>query len=113
MFGQMIGLRNTVPSSAPRIVPLGLGQAFLSLNSLTCAMLGVIVAHDSPNYIWRWFRRLTDPILVPIAFITPAYVAPKYLPPIAAYWLAIARLLYYVSLYGLGLAPSLGPRGGG
>ncbi len=76
-------------------------------------MLGVIVAPDSSNYIWRWFRRLTDPILIPIAFITPAYVAPKYLPPIAAYWLGIARLLYYILLYGLGLAPTLAPHGGG
>jgi hypothetical protein len=55
---------------------------------------------------------LTDPILVPIAFITPAYVAPKYLPPIAAYWLGIARLAYYVLLYGLGAAPTLTPGGG-
>ena len=26
---------------------------------------------DSTNYIWRWFRRLTDPFLAPDAFITP------------------------------------------
>ena len=75
-------------------------------------MLGAILPHDSPNYIWRWFRRLTDPVLAPVAFITPAYVAPKYLPLIAAYWLAIARVAYYLLIYSLGLAPTLNPGGG-
>ena len=75
-------------------------------------MLGMILPHESPNYIWRWFRRLTDPVMVPIVFITPAYIAFKYLPLVAAYWLAIARVGYYLLIYSLGLAPSLNPGGG-
>ncbi|MEK7731110.1 MAG: YggT family protein [Planctomycetota bacterium] len=75
--------------------------------------LGFIVGQDSPNYIWRWFRRLTDPVMGPVSFITPAYVAPQYLPLIAAYWLALARLAYYLLIYSLGLAPTLTPGGGG
>ena len=45
----MIGLRNTVPSRIARIVPLGLGHAFLSLYSVTRSSFGVMVAHFTPT----------------------------------------------------------------
>ena len=49
MFGTRIGLRNVVPSSAARIVPLGLFHCFLSEYSFTRSSLGVIVAHFTPT----------------------------------------------------------------
>ena len=48
-FFTTIGRRNTVPSRIARIVPLGLGQAFLSLYSTTRSSLGVMVAHFTPT----------------------------------------------------------------
>ena len=53
MFFTRMGLRNTVPSRIERIWPLGEGQAFLSLYSVTRSASGVIVAHFTPTpYCW-------------------------------------------------------------
>ncbi len=45
----MIGSRKIVPSRMLRIVPFGLRHMRLSLNSLTRASSGVIVAHLTPT----------------------------------------------------------------
>src|SRR5512134_3214379 len=60
---------------------------------------------DSPNYIFRWFRRLTAWLIRPVAFITPAIVPRLALSPIAAFWIAIARVVFFAVLYASGLAP--------
>jgi YggT family protein len=60
---------------------------------------------DSPNYVYRWFRRLTDWLLRPVAYITPAVVPPMALAPIAALWVAIARVAFFVLLHAAGLTP--------
>ena len=39
-------------------------------------MFGMFLPPDSPNYIYRWFRRLTDWLMRPVAFITPSIVPP-------------------------------------
>ena len=63
---------------------------------------------DSPNYIYRWFRRLTNWIMPPVAFITPSIVPAIALAPIAAFWVAMARVAYFVALYSAGLMPRVG-----
>jgi len=68
-------------------------------------MLGAILAPDSPNYIYRWFRRLTDWLIVPVAYITPSAFPSMVLPPIAAFWVAIARILFFVVMSSAGLTP--------
>lgn len=60
---------------------------------------------DSPNYIFRWFRRLTDWLMRPVAFITPAIVPRLALSPIAAFWIAIARVVFFVALFAAGHVP--------
>jgi hypothetical protein len=60
---------------------------------------------DSPNYIYRWFRRLTNWLMPPVAFITPSIVPAIALAPIAAFWVAMARVAYFVALYSAGLMP--------
>lgn len=60
---------------------------------------------ESPNYIYRWFRRLTDWLIRPVAFITPAIVPPLALSPIAAFWVAMARVAFFVILHAAGLTP--------
>jgi YggT family protein len=60
---------------------------------------------DSPNYIFRWFRRLTDWLMRPVAFITPSAVPALALAPIAAFWIAMARIAFFIALHAAGLTP--------
>jgi len=62
---------------------------------------------DSPNYIYRWFRRLTNWLMRPVAYITPSIVPPVALAPIAAFWVAIARVAFFMGLYAAGLTPRM------
>ena len=65
-------------------------------------LLGLFVDPDSPNYIWRFFCRLTDPVVAAIAVVTP-----KATPPVVVwlfgfvwlFWLRVA-LLYGFLLLG-------------
>ncbi len=70
-------------------------------------MFALFLRPDSPNYIYRWFRRLTDWLIRPVAFITPAIVPPLALSPIAAFWVAIARVVFFVVLHAAGLTPRI------
>lgn len=69
--------------------------------------LGAILRPDSPNYIYRWFRRLTEPLLAPVRFISPSYITPRYLPLAGACWMAAARVAFYIAMFNAGLAPKV------
>jgi YggT family protein len=62
-------------------------------------LLGVIVAPDSSNYIWRFFCRFTDPVVAAVALVTPKATVPVVL------WLCV--LLLQVLLL-LGALPRTG-----
>ncbi len=68
-------------------------------------MFGLFLAPDSPNFIYRWFRRLTDWFLRPVAFVTHPIVPHTVLPLVAAFWMAMARLAFFMMLYAAGLTP--------
>jgi YggT family protein len=68
-------------------------------------MFELFVRPDSPNYVYRWFRRLTDWLLRPVSFITPSIVPRLALAPVAAFWVAIARVFFFIILYAAGLTP--------
>ncbi len=68
-------------------------------------MFALFLPPESPNYIYRWFRRLTDWLIRPVAFITPAIVPSLALSPIAAFWVAMARVAFFVILHAAGLTP--------
>lgn len=68
-------------------------------------MFAMVLPADSPNFIFRWFRRLTDWLLKPVAFITPSIVPPLALAPVAAFWVAMARVVFFMALYAAGLIP--------
>jgi YggT family protein len=70
-------------------------------------LLAFVMAPDSANYIWRFFRRLTDPVLVAAGFITPSFISPFFLPLIGAFWLLILRHALFVALYAAGVAPEV------
>ena len=68
-------------------------------------MFSLFLRPDSPNYIYRWFRRLTNWLIGPVRFITPSFVPHIAIPPVAAFWVAIARVAFFMALYAAGLMP--------
>lgn len=70
-------------------------------------MLGILVRPDSKNYIYRWFRLITDPFVRAVALITPGNIGVMYLPLVSVFWLMVARLLFFALMYNLGLVPKL------
>lgn len=71
-------------------------------------LLSFILPPDTTNYIYRWFYRLTEWLVRPVAFITPRAIAPRFLPPVAAFWVVVVRVLYIMTLLAAGLAPTVG-----
>ncbi|TQF76478.1 YggT family protein [Elioraea sp. Yellowstone] len=83
------------------------GLAVLAWTSLGRFLLQVFVAPDSQNYIWRFFRLLTDWWVGTVRLVTPLYVAPLYLPLLAALWAFGLRLVIALAMFAAGLAPRL------
>lgn len=73
--------------------------------------LGLFLPPDSPNYIYRWFRRLTEWFVRPVAFITPSDMPAGVLPLVAAFWIAVVRVLFFVLMFSAGLTPRLSQGG--
>lgn len=79
--------------------------AALTYTLLGRALLGLIVAPDSPNYIWRFFCRITDPVIALIGPVTPKATAPVVVWLFGVVWLFWLRVgLLYVLLW-LGAFP--------
>jgi YggT family protein len=70
-------------------------------------MFSIFLRPDSPNYIYRWFRRLTDWLIRPVTFITPSMMPRLTIAPIAAFCVAMARVAFFMTLYAAGLTPRL------
>ncbi len=71
-------------------------------------LLSLVVDEDSENYIWRFFCRLTSPIVAVVAVVTPIAVAPLVLWLFAITWLFWLRMLLYFGFALGGIAPKLG-----
>jgi YggT family protein len=71
------------------------------------AILGLIVDHSSKNYIWRFFCRITDPVVDAVAVVTPKAVAPVVLWLMAFVWLFWIRIAFYALFAITGLSPKL------
>ena len=69
-------------------------------------ILAVFLPPDSKNYVFRAFVRITDPMLVPVRFITPAAVPQMILLIFAALWTLVLRFALLVMLAGT-LSPVL------
>jgi YggT family protein len=67
--------------------------AALMYTMLGRALLGLIVNPDSENYIWRFFCRITDPVISVLAKVTPKATAPVVLWLFAFVWLFWLRVL--------------------
>jgi YggT family protein len=68
-------------------------------------VLGFMVPPDSSNYIWRFFRKLTDPVVAATGFITPRFIGPFLLPLVGMFWLTVLRVGLLIALFAIGLAP--------
>jgi YggT family protein len=67
-------------------------------------LLSLFLAPDSKNYIYRAFVRITDPVLVPVRFITPALVPHMLVIIFSALWTLVLRFALL-----LAMADSLSP----
>ena len=89
-------------------LPFHLGNYALALLFWTLVgrfMFGMFLRPDSPNYIYRWFRLLTNWLMRPVTFITHPAMPGTVLPLVAAFWVAMARVAFFMSMYAAGLTP--------
>jgi YggT family protein len=68
-------------------------------------LLGLIVDADSTNYIWRFFCRLTDPVIALVAAVTPKATAPVIISLFGVVWLFWLRVLLLNLLLAFGAVP--------
>jgi YggT family protein len=73
--------------------------------------LSFILRPDSQNYIFRWFCRLTDWLLPPVAFITPRLLHGLVLLPVAAFWIVVVRVAFFAVMYAAELTPRIAASG--
>lgn len=74
-------------------------------------VLTFIFDPESPNYIWRFFLRITDPVLKLVGFVTPQAVPPMVVLLFSIVWLFAARVVLLLAVTLIGVAPSGGGAG--
>ncbi len=79
--------------------------AALMYTLLGRVLLGLIVQPDSSNYIWRFFCRITDPVIAAISVVTPKDVAPVVLWLFGVVWLFWLRVLLLHGFLYFGILP--------
>jgi len=68
-------------------------------------VLGFFVPENWDNYIWRFFRLITDPVVKLTRFVTPQLLSHTVVIVFAVLWTMAIRLAYLVTLINLGLGP--------
>jgi hypothetical protein len=81
--------------------------AALMYTLLGRAILGLILEPASTNYIWRFFCRVTDPVVAVVAVITPKVAAPVIVWLFGVVWLFWLRVLLLNVFLVLGVVPKL------
>ena len=82
--------------------------AALMYTLLGRAALGLFLDPDSPNYIWRFFCRVTDPVVAAVALVTPKAAAPVIVWLFGVVWLFWLRVALLYLFLALGLFPRAG-----
>ena len=85
------------------------GLAVLAWTFIGRFLLGLWLPPNSSNYIWRFFRRLTDWPLVVVSAMTPRIIGPHFTLLAAAYWCFALRYIVFIVFWTQGWAPSLTP----
>ena len=70
-------------------------------------LLDIFFRAGSVNPIYRAFHRIADPYFRLLGPVTPGFLPPFLLPLYAAFWTIVLRVLLWMILFSLGLAPSL------
>jgi YggT family protein len=83
-------------------------MAMLMYTLLGRVLLGLIVQPDSSNYIWRFFCRLTDPVVAAFEHVTPKAAVPVIVWLFAFVWLFWIRVAFHLTLLSFGLVPRVG-----
>jgi hypothetical protein len=81
--------------------------AALMYTLLGRALLALIVQPESSNYIWRFFCRITDPVVAAVALVTPKAAAPVVVWLFGVVWLFWLRVGLLFGLLFFGLAPRI------
>lgn len=81
--------------------------AALMYTLLGRVLLGLIVGLESTNYIWRFFCRVTDPVVAAVAVVTPKAAAPVVIWLFGVVWLFWLRVGFLVLITMFGLAPRM------
>ena len=71
------------------------------------ALLSFFVSSDSKNYIWRFFRALTDWFLLLIRPITPGFLHSFFVLFYAVFLVLVLRVAVWIIFFNLGWAPTL------
>lgn len=79
--------------------------AALMYTMLGRVLLSLMVDPDSPNYIWRFFCRITDPVIAAVAIVTPKVTVPVVRWLFGFVWLFWIRVGFHYTLLVLNLAP--------
>jgi uncharacterized protein YggT (Ycf19 family) len=82
--------------------------AALMYTMLGRVLLGLMVDADSPNYIWRFFCRITDPVVAAVAIVTPKVTPPVVVWLFGFVWLFWLRVALHYTLLLFNLAPRFG-----
>ena len=82
--------------------------AVVMYSMLGRVVLGLILDHDSKNYIWRAFCAITDPFVKMFAVVTPKTTAPVVLWLFGFVWLFWLRVLLLVIFLQFGAIPKIG-----
>ena len=81
--------------------------AALMYTLLGRALLALFLDPDSSNYIWRFFCRITDPVVAVIALVTPKAAAPVVIWLFGFVWLFWLRVLLLHLFLVAGAVPRL------
>lgn len=82
--------------------------AVLMYTLLGRAALALFLDPDSPNYIWRFFCRVTDPFIAVVALVTPKAAAPVVVWLFGVVWLFWMRVALLYLFLALGAFPRAG-----
>ncbi|MBK8458074.1 MAG: YggT family protein [Phyllobacteriaceae bacterium] len=85
--------------------------AALQYTVLGRLLLGFFVADDWDNYIWKAFKRLTDPVVRLVRAVTPAALPHNLVLAFAVLWILAARVAFIIILLRAGLAPAVSSGG--
>jgi hypothetical protein len=81
--------------------------AALMYTLLGRVLLALIVQPDSSNYIWRFFCRVTDPVVAAVTYVTPKATAPVVIWMFGVVWLFWLRVLFLNAFLISGVVPRL------